>query len=135
VGYEDGRVEVPLLTVFTAMGAKCENAENGMVNITYRGKEYVLVPERQALLDKKTLENALNADSDEWIGYNYLLIWPEQEGAYFREDHGEYIVDIGSLHKLCVTLDFTFEVDQERGIVFFFSEPASPMCGVEPPSH
>lgn len=122
-GYDDGRIEIPLLTVLGAMGAELIEKEQGTLLIEFNGKGYVLVPERQAMYPDGTdlSEGFSPSNQQQRDQRNLLLIWPEKAGGYFREDHGEYIVDLGSLHNLALLWDFSFDFDSERGIVFFYS--------------
>ena len=123
-GYHDGRIEIPLLTVLRAMGATLREEENGTHYIEYNGEGYVLVPEQQAIYPAGTdlAENFTSNNQQQWDERNLLLIWSEKADGYFREDHGEYIVDLGSLHKLALQWDVTFDFDYERGIVWFHSD-------------
>ena len=133
-GYMDGRVEVPLLTVLNAMGATCSQEECGSIVIEYGGERYILVPERQAIYPEGTdlLEDFTASNQQQWDERNLLLIWDEKTNGYFREDHGEYIVDLGSLHKLALQWKFTFDFDCERGIVSFYSNSSKDNS---PPAH
>ena len=121
-GYDDGRIEIPLLTVLGAMGAEYRKDENGVVIIEYGDNEYYLMPEKQAMyLDGTVLSDH---SAQQWDEQNLLLIWPEKKNGYFLENQGEYIVDLGSLHKLALLWDFTFDFDSERGIVYLSSNNA-----------
>jgi hypothetical protein len=122
-GYDDGRIEIPLLTVLGAMGAEYRNVESGVLLIEYDGEGYFLIPEKQAMYPEGTeLTETFATSNQQWDERNLLLIGFEKANGYFREDHGEYIVDLGSLHKLALLWDFTFDFDCERGIVFFYSD-------------
>lgn len=133
-GYNDGRIEIPLLTVLDAMGATFSEEEHGALLIEYGGEGYVLVPGRQAMYPEGTdlSEDFTASNQQQWDERNLLLIWPEKINGYFREDHGEYIVDLGSLHKLALQWNFTFDFDCERGIVSFYSNSSKDNS---PPGH
>lgn len=120
-GYDDGRIEIPLLTVLGAMGAEYREHENGVVFIEYGDNECYLIPEKHALYPESI---APSEDSTQWDSENLLLVWPEKQNGYFREDQGEYIVDLGSLHQLALLWEFSFECDYERGIVFLYTNAA-----------
>jgi hypothetical protein len=124
IGYDDGQIEIPLLTVFNAMGAGISENKTGEFIIEYSGKEYIFLPSKQAIYPLDTNGILLTEPSDnhlQWDESNLLLLWPEKEGYIFREDHGEYIVDLGSLQKLKFYMNFTFDFDLDRGIVYFDS--------------
>lgn len=139
--YYNGDIEIPILTVLTAMGAKCSKEDNGLVLIEYSGEEYYLMPEMKAIypadaegsFHTDTSVDTLAPNQQEWG--NLLLIWPETSKGYFYEECGEYIVDLSSLHLLALSMDFTFDFDREKGIVYFSSEAASPIGWLPLPGH
>lgn len=137
-----GRIEIPLLTVLNALGASCTEKENGMVLIEYLGKEYFLIPEKQAIIfaAEDALPEDLSPDSitdapKKSNTQNLLLIWPEKANGYFRKEQGEYIVDLSSLHQLALCMDFTFDFDCEIGAVYFYSSAAAFAKCFSPLSH
>ena len=124
IGYDDGQIEIPLLTVLDAMGAEINENKTGEFIIEYSAKEYIFLPSKQAIYPFDTDGIFLTEPSTnptQWDEHNLLLLWPEKEGYIFREDHGEYIVDLGSLQKLKFYMNFTFDFDLDRGIVYFQS--------------
>ena len=123
-GYDDGRIEIPLLIVLDAIGAEYCEEESGTILIEYDNQEYLFIPAKQAIYPKGTnLSDTLSENnSQKWYERNLLLIWPEKKNGYFREDQGEYIVDLASLQKLASLWNFTFDFDSERGIVFVYSK-------------
>lgn len=124
IGYDDGQIEIPLLTVLDAMGAEISEQKIGEICIEYSGKKYIFLPSKQAIYPLDTdvifLREA-SADQTQWNKRNLLLLWSDKEGYIFREDNGEYIVDLGCLHKLALEMNFTFDFDLDRGIVYFNS--------------
>jgi hypothetical protein len=137
IGYDDGRIEIPLLTVLAAIGASYDE-EPGVISIEYFGKKYVFLPEKQAIYPADTEETLLTApfsSHTQWDEHNLLLLWAEKENNIFREDRGEYIVDLSSLHKLALYMDFSFDFDCERGIVYFYSGNSKNVSSLIPPSH
>lgn len=131
-GWENGVTEIPLFTVLSAMGADTTWQENGNAIIDYSGCTYIFSPDMQGLYPLETYEELLAELQTESHGEttipiepgeagNLLLIWPEKPGYCFRREEGEYIVSLGSVHLLALRMDFTFDVDYVRGIVFFTS--------------
>jgi hypothetical protein len=124
IGYDDGQIEIPLLTVLDAMGAEVSENKTGEIYIEYSGKKYIFLPSKRAIYPVYTDGIFLKEPSTnqtQWDECNLLLLWSEKEGYIFREDHGEYIVDLSSLHKLTLYMNFTFDFDLDRGIVYFDS--------------
>lgn len=127
VGREDGRAEIPLLTVLCAMGAECTEMDNAVVHIEYRDAEYFLVPQRQGLYTADAFRSLSSSgdlpDSQEtWNERNLLLLSNGDADSCPREECGEYIVQLGHLHMLTMYMGFTFTFDEELGIVFFSSK-------------
>lgn len=121
LGIEDESAEIPLFTVLTAMGAEvCWNNDD-MATILYSEETLFFIPSKQFLcyadrngLDTIALANEMND------GENLLLIH-SKTGEELRSENGEYIVDLGCLHKLALCLGFRFTTDYRRGIIYFFS--------------
>lgn len=135
----DGRIEIPLLTVFDALGATCSKGEDGLILIECHSNKYILVPQRQAIFPITDHVSGDDPLPESITGIpdtsNLLLTWSGNENGYFREEQEEYIVDLSSLHALALSMEFTFHFDSKMGIVYFESNSAAFWERLPAPAH
>ena len=121
-GWEDGRINVPLLTVLSALGAdvKWEGKDRAVIN--YAGESLVFLPEYEAVFPYAVYTGITTGQiaKERALNESNLIILPDDRTADFvRIEDNECLLQLGGCHLLAMHLGFTFECDFEQGILYF----------------
>lgn len=117
-GVVDGVIEVPLFTVFTALGAEITRPDEDLLIVACDGQTYVASYPIFSLVPLERYEEHISGseDRDAWDTWNLLL-----PGNEIRCENGEWIVNLAALHRLALDMNVSFEPDFRRGILFITS--------------